>query len=86
MAWNPSPKYSRAHEARQLQRGAVRLPGGMLPPEAAEALESLLAAGYARSKVGAIARALIEASGRMPTCGRRPFDDDPRSSLTTDDA
>ena len=66
MAGNPSPKYSRAHEARQLQRGAVRLPGGMLPPEAAEALESLLAAGYARSKVGAIARALIEEAGKQP--------------------
>ena len=38
----------------------------MLPPEAAEALESLLAAGYARSKVGAIARALIEAAGKQP--------------------
>lgn len=64
MAGNPSPKYSRAHEARQLQRGAVRLPGGMLPPEAVRALQQLLASGYAPSKTQAIARALIEAAAR----------------------
>lgn len=64
MARNPDPKYTRAFESRQLARGAVRLPGGMLPPEAAEALARLLASGYEPSKVSVIARALIEADRR----------------------
>ena len=61
MARNPSPKHSRAYEARQLQTGAVRIPGGLLPPEAAEALGQLLQAGYGPSRAAVIARALVEA-------------------------
>lgn len=64
MARNPSPKYSRALEARQLEQDAQRMPGGMLPPEAVEALHHLLASGYAPSKAAAIARALTEAAAR----------------------
>lgn len=51
----------RACEARSIERGAVRMPGGLLPPEAAHALEALVASGYAPSKNKTIARALIQA-------------------------
>ena len=61
MPSNPSPKHTRAYEARQIEDGAQRLPGGLLPAEAAQALQQLLDAGYADSKSGVIARALIGA-------------------------
>ena len=69
MPRNPTSKYTRAFEARQIERGAQRIPGGMLPADAAHALGQLLEAGYAQSKVGAIARALCEAAQRQ---GERP--------------
>ena len=52
----------RASEARSIEAGAVRMPGGLLPADAAHALTVLLGAGYAQSKTAVIARALIEAS------------------------
>ena len=52
----------RASEARSIEAGAVRMPGGLLPADAAQALDALLKAGYAQSKTAVIARALIEAS------------------------
>lgn len=55
-------KWSRANERKRVLAGGRRLPGGILPPEAAQALESLLDRGYADSRVGCIAKALIEAA------------------------
>lgn len=57
----------RASEARKIEAGGMRLPGGILPPDAAGALQRLVAAGWADSATGAIARALVEADRR-----RRP--------------
>lgn len=55
----------RESEARSIEAGAVRMPGGLLPPEAAAALAELLDAGYAPSKNGVISRALISARKRL---------------------
>ncbi len=54
----------RASEARAVERGGRRLPGGIIPPEAANALTRLLASGYATSATGCIARALVDADAR----------------------
>ena len=54
----------RKSEAALRKRGGRRLPGGSLQPDAAQALDALLAAGYAPSATAAISRALIEAAGR----------------------
>lgn len=54
-------KHQRAYENRKLQAGAVRIPGGMLSPEAAQALAKIMAKG-APSKVAAINQALIAAA------------------------
>lgn len=54
----------RDSEARSIDAGAVRMPGGLLPAEAAVALSELVESGYAASKTAVIAKALIEASGR----------------------
>lgn len=51
----------RESEARSIDAGAMRMPGGLLPAEAAAALTELVEAGYAQSKTGAIAKALIAA-------------------------
>lgn len=51
----------RASEARSIETGAVRMPGGLLPADAAQALADLVASGYAPSKTAAIARALLDA-------------------------
>ena len=63
---NPKPKTLsqrvRASEARSIQAGAVRMPGGMLPVEAARALAELVSSGYAASKTAAITRALLDAA------------------------
>ncbi|HEY4530124.1 MAG TPA: hypothetical protein VIG97_07325 [Luteimonas sp.] len=56
----------RASEARAVERGGRRLPGAIIPPEAADALTRLLANGYAESATGCIARALVEARDRTP--------------------
>lgn len=64
MSQNTSTKHTRNYEARQIAQGAQRLPGGLLPPEAAQALERLLDADYGASKVAVIARALLDADER----------------------
>ena len=48
--------------ARRLTTGARLLPRGVLRVEAAAALDSLLASGYALTQTGVIARALAEAA------------------------
>ena len=59
------PLKQRAYESRLRERGGRRLPGGTLQPDAAQALDALMAAGYAPSATAAIARALLEASKRQ---------------------
>ncbi len=56
-----SRKHQGAYEKRKLASGGVRIPGGMLSPAAAHALETLLSKG-AQSKVAAINQALIAAA------------------------
>lgn len=52
----------RASEQRSIDAGAaIRMPGGLLPAEAAQALDALVAANWAPSRTAAIARALVEA-------------------------
>lgn len=52
----------RASEARKIQRGGRRMPGGVLPPEAAKDLQSLQDRGYAQSAMACIVRALRAAA------------------------
>lgn len=59
-AHTPRGKQS-AYENRKLQAGAQRIPGGLLSPEAAAALQTLLDRG-APSKTAAINQALIAAA------------------------
>lgn len=59
------PPKQRAYESRLRERGGRRLPGGSLQPDAALALDALLAAGYAPSATSCIARALLEAAKRQ---------------------
>lgn len=54
----------RASEARKIARGGRRLPGGVLPPDAATALDMLQRSGYAPSAAACIARALVAAASR----------------------
>lgn len=65
----PAPKplaqRVRESESRSIEAGAVRIPGGLLPAEAAAALTELVEAGYAISKATVIARALIEANKKQ---------------------
>lgn len=56
--------WSRANERKRIKAGGCRLPGGVLPADAARALEKLVAVGYAASRTGCIARALVEAAAR----------------------
>ena len=51
----------RESEARSLEAGAVRMPGGLLQADAAHALSVLLESGYAGSKTAVISKALIAA-------------------------
>lgn len=53
-----------AYRRRLIDAGAQRLPTGILPPDAAQALDHLVASGYAPSRVAAISRALVEAQKR----------------------
>ena len=46
---------------RAIAKGAQRLPDGLLTPEAAAALDALLAAGWASSRAQIVNRALVEA-------------------------
>jgi hypothetical protein len=60
---------NRASEARKVDAGGRRIPGGVLPPDAAAALDSLQATGYAPSATGCIARALLDAASRAKRAG-----------------
>ena len=61
----PLAQRVRESEARSLEAGAARMPGGLLPAEAAVALNELVGAGYALSKTAAITKALLEARKRL---------------------
>lgn len=54
--------WSRANERKRIAAGGRRMPGGVLPSDAAEALAALQRDGYAPSATGCIVRALIEAT------------------------
>jgi hypothetical protein len=62
----PKPLSARVRDsrARAIEAGARPTPHGILPPDAALALEALHARGYADSLTGCIARALVEAAKR----------------------
>lgn len=57
----------RVAKARQrlTQAGGRRLPTGYLQPDAAAALDALLAAGYAPTIVGVITAALLDAERKV---------------------
>lgn len=55
----------RDSEARSLEAGAMRMPGGLLKPDVAQALIELVNAGYADGKTAVISRALLEARKRL---------------------
>lgn len=55
----------RKSEAKSIEAGAARMPGGLLPADAASALDQLLANGYSGSKVGVIAKALLDAQKKL---------------------
>lgn len=57
----------RESEARSIEAGAVRMPGGLLKADVAQALDDLRKAGYADSKVGVISKALLAARKRLKT-------------------
>ena len=56
--------WSRANEKSRIEKGARYLPGGLMTPAAAAALDALMAAGAASSKTAAINAALVEAAAR----------------------
>ena len=51
----------RRAEASLKERGGRRMPNGYLQPDAAKALDDLVATGYALSPVAAISAALLDA-------------------------
>lgn len=57
-------KRVRDSEARKIAAGGRRMPDGILPANAAAALDALLGAGYAASANAVIARALEDAARR----------------------
>ena len=59
----PAQRVARAQTAL-VARGGRRIPSGYLQPDAAQALESLVQAGYAASPVAAISAALLDAQKR----------------------
>lgn len=63
----PKPLVQRVRdsEAKSLESGAERLPGGLLKPDVALALKELLDAGYATGKTEAISRAILDARKRL---------------------
>lgn len=72
----PSPKRPatpaqrvRNSEARKVKAGGRRMPGGVLSPDAAAALDSLQSGGYAPSATACIARALLDAASRAERGG-----------------
>lgn len=63
----PTPKADsvRASEARKLKAGGRRMPGGVMPEDAARALEKLQKEQYAPSASACIFRALVDAADRL---------------------
>lgn len=61
----PLDKRVRASEARKIEGGGRRMPGVVMPADAAEALDKLVAAAYGNSASGCIFRAIIEAAERL---------------------
>ena len=57
-------QWSRANERKRIEKGARYLPGGLMTPAAAVALDALMAAGTASSKTAAINEALVDAAAR----------------------
>lgn len=55
----------RASEARKVKAGWRRIPGGMLAPEVARALDRLQEGGYGESAAKCIARAILEAERKL---------------------
>lgn len=55
-------QWSRANESKRIAAGGRRMPGGVLPADAAEALAKLQQSGYADSATACIARALVAAA------------------------
>lgn len=55
----------RESEARKIKAGGRRIPGGVMPADAAQALDKLSAAGYGDSASACIFRALVEAAERL---------------------
>jgi len=56
--------WSRANERKRIAAGGRRMPGGVLPADAAGALTTLHDAGYAPTLTACIARALADALKR----------------------
>jgi hypothetical protein len=54
----------RASEARKIKAGGRRLPGGVMSPDAAAAVDALIGAEYAGSVMACIERALVTAAKR----------------------
>ena len=59
-----------AQKVKKCQAGIVanggrRLPDGYLKKDAAQALDSLLSAGYANSRLGVISAAILDAQKKM---------------------
>lgn len=61
----------RASEARKIKAGGRRMPGVVMPADAAAALDRLQAAGYGESASGCIFRAIIEADERLQAAEKR---------------
>ena len=57
-------QWTRANERKRIAKGGRYLPGGLMTPAAAAALDALMAAGAASSKTAAINAALVEAAAR----------------------
>lgn len=55
----------RDSEARSLESGGMRMPGGIFKPEVAKALSELVEAGYEQSKTAVISKAILEAHKRL---------------------
>jgi hypothetical protein len=62
----PVPLAARVKKARALlvKRGGAKIPGGFFQPDAAEALDYLHRHKYDPTRVGCLARALIETAAR----------------------
>ena len=63
----PLTAYQRVVRSNEktISNGGRRMPDGMLQPEAARALDELVAAGYAASRVSVISTALLDARRKL---------------------